>query len=63
MSENINISSPVKVVSDSKEAVAFELMKHISSFEGKSEDEMSKREYWLTLYHQSIKAVRGQAPQ
>ena len=57
--ESISISGPVDIVSDSKQAVALELMKHISACE-KADDELTRtRAYWLTLYRQCYKATSG----
>lgn len=39
------------------EAVAFDLMKHIGSYE--ENKPISTRDYWLTLYVQCLKATRG----
>lgn len=57
--ESISISGPVDVSSDSKQAVAFELMKHISGCENADGDKTETRAYWLTLYRQCYKATSG----
>ena len=58
MSDNINISSPVKIESDSKARVAFELMEKIVR---NTSDEAQRKDktYWLTLYRQCYKATNG----
>lgn len=57
-SENIAVTGPVKVVSDSPSRVAYELMNEIAHNEGKKSTEKT-REYLLTLYRQCHKAVNG----
>ncbi|HWR79127.1 MAG TPA: hypothetical protein VN303_02895 [Pseudomonas sp.] len=57
--ESISISGPVDVSSDSKQAVAFELMKHISGCENADGEKTKTRAYWLTLYRQCYKATSG----
>ena len=57
--ETISISGPVDVSSDSKQAVAFELMKHISGHENAEGEKTKNRAYWLTLYRQCYKAASG----
>lgn len=58
MSENINITSPVKIESDSKARVAFELMEKIVR---NTSDETQRKDkaYWLSLYRQCYKATNG----
>lgn len=48
----------VRVVSDTKSQVAFDLMKHISSYQPE-EVKVKDRAYWLTLYRQCYKAANG----
>lgn len=56
--QSMSISSPVKVESDCKQRVAFDLMSRIDSHI--SLDRAQKdRKYWLTLYRQCYKAVSG----
>ena len=57
--ESLSISGPVDVSSESKQAVAFELMKHIASCEKADEVQTKTRAYWLTLYRQCYKATSG----
>ena len=60
MADKMSIEGPVKVqTTDASPArVAFELMKYLNSV-GSTEEERSKREFWLTLYCQCHKAARG----
>ncbi len=52
-----------KSVIDSKERVAFDLMREIFSYESESERvQPDPRTYFLTLYQQCLKIVRGQSP-
>ena len=55
------MTEKVEIKSDSPSRVAFELMSHIASYENISKEEKGKREYWLTLFHQSMKATKGHA--
>lgn len=57
--ESISISGPVDISSESKQAIAFELMKHISNCEKADDDKTKTRGYWLTLYRQCYKATSG----
>ncbi len=57
--ETVSISGPVDVASESKQAVAFELMKHISGCEQADDARTKTRAYWLTLYRQCYKATSG----
>lgn len=57
--ETISISGPVDVSSESKQAIAFELMKHISGFEQAGDEKTKTRSYWLALYRQCYKATSG----
>ena len=50
----------VRIVSDAKAQVAFDLMKHISSYHPE-EEKVKDRAYWLTLYRQCYKATSGDA--
>ena len=59
MSDDIRITSPVKIKDNSKERVAFNLMEHISNLDNASDSEKSNRNYWLTLYRQCYKASSG----
>jgi hypothetical protein len=55
--ESVSISGPIKVTSDAKERVAYELMNIISHCEGGKKD----REYYLRLYCQCWKATNGKS--
>jgi hypothetical protein len=57
--ESISISGPVDVSSESKQAIALELMKHISGHEQADDEKTKTRAYWLTLYRQCYKATSG----
>lgn len=59
MNEAITIKSPIRVESDSKEQVAFDLMKHIARDDKRCDGERGDRKYWLTLYHQCLDATSG----
>lgn len=58
--EHLSVSGPVTVESDSKQRVAFELMKHIGveCFHTDKEAQQTK-DYWLKLYRQCYKATKG----
>lgn len=60
MADKMSIEGPVKVqpMDASPARVAFELMKYLNTV-GSTEEERSKREYWLTLYCQCHKAASG----
>ena len=58
MADKIDINSPVKIESDSKARVAFELMNKIDSFVNVNSDQKDKK-YWFTLYSQCLKATSG----
>jgi len=53
--DNISVSGPVRIESDSRFRVAFELMDLISSIEDQEKD----REYWLSLFAQCVRATHG----
>lgn len=57
--DSVSISGPVDIASNSKQAVAFELMKHIANWEDGVGAQMKTRAYWLTLYCQCYKATNG----
>ncbi|WP_106406899.1 hypothetical protein [Xanthomonas sp. SHU 166] len=59
MSNDMRITSPVEIQSDSKARVAYDLMTFIGDkFES---GDKSNRDYWLTLYSQCYKAACGQS--
>lgn len=55
---SIRVQGPLNVQSDSKYRVAFELMEKIASYDD-TDSEVRNREYWLTLYAQSLAVVKG----
>jgi len=58
--ETLSVSGPVSVVSDAKQRVAFDLMKHIGIECYKTDQEAQKtKDYWLKLYRQCYKAANG----
>jgi len=58
--ETLSVSGPVSVVSDAKQRVAFDLMKHIGNacFDTDKASQKTK-DYWLKLYRQCYKAANG----
>lgn len=58
MADDVRLSSPVSIQSDSKSRVAFDLMMFIG--DNIETGDKSDREYWLTLYTQCYKAANGQ---
>lgn len=56
--DNVSVSGPIDVVTDSKQRVAFDLMKLIDAH-SPVELERQKKDYWLTLYRQCYKAASG----
>jgi hypothetical protein len=59
--ENVNITNPIEVQSDTKARVAYDLMLLISRKEDDTADGKKTRDYWLTLYSQCHKAASGTA--
>lgn len=57
-SESVNVTGPVRVQSECKQRVAYDLMNHISHYE-KMESSSRDRSYWLKLYRQCQLAVDG----
>jgi hypothetical protein len=55
--DSVSVSGPVKVISDAKERVAYDLMTTISHCEGGKKD----RDYFLTLYSQCWQAASGES--
>lgn len=55
---NMHISNPVKIESDCKQRVAFDLMNRIDNHSLLERTQKDKK-YWLTLYRQCYKAVDG----
>ncbi len=57
--ETVTISGPVNVASDSRQRVAFDLMKAID-FCASVKSEQKDRKYFFTLYRQCYKATNGE---
>lgn len=60
MADSRSVSGTVQVDHSSAEEAAFKLMVHISGYESESTGSKD-RTYWLTLYHQCIKATSGRS--
>lgn len=56
--QNMKVTSPVKIESDSKQRVAFDLAMKISDHSGLKFEQKDKN-YWFTLYRQCYKATNG----
>jgi hypothetical protein len=57
MADDMRISGPVSIKTDSASRVAYDLMRFIGeTIEG---GDRSDRDYWLTLYRQCYKAANG----
>ena len=56
--QSINVTSPVKIQSDCKTRVAFDLMEKIAR---QTSDETQRKDtkYWFRLYNQCYKAADG----
>lgn len=52
---SVNVSNPVRIESDNKARVAFDLMEKIARFENRNDT--GDRDYWLKLYVQCNAAV------
>lgn len=59
--DNVSVSGPVRVQSDSKERVALELAELIASHSD-LEFKQKNETYWLTLYYKCWRAARGGTP-
>ena len=63
MSDEMRITSPVSIKTDSSSRVAYDLMLLIGSEIETGQDsqngDKSNREYWLSLYRQCYKATQG----
>lgn len=59
MSDEMRITSPVEIQSDSKARVAYDLMMFIG--DQIEAGDKSSRDYWFTLYNQCYKAACGQS--
>ena len=58
MADKVTVSGPVEVAHASAESVAFNLMDRIAAHTA-TNTEKASREYWLKLYVQCRKAVKG----
>lgn len=56
--ENINITQPVEIKTDSEARVAYDLMVFISHRENIDDTKKKSRDHWLTLYYQCRLAAR-----
>ncbi len=59
MADSTSISGAVKISHDSAARVALDLMERISTRENPTKEQQASREYWLTLFHQCMKAASG----
>jgi hypothetical protein len=59
MADDVHVTNPVSIESDSKTRVAFDLMQRIANHE--RDQPTSDRDYWLKLYTQCYKAVSGRS--
>jgi hypothetical protein len=59
MNDKIATGNPFEIKDNSKERVAYDLLEKIASYDSREKSEGMKREYWLTLYHQCLKATSG----
>lgn len=59
MGEKFEIKQPVEIKDNSKERVAFDLMKAIEYYDSRADTGRKDRKYWLTLYSQCLKATSG----
>lgn len=57
MTDDVRLSGPVSIQSDSKSRVAYDMMMFIG--DSIESGDKSNREYWLTLYSQCYKAANG----
>lgn len=58
MADKIEVTSPVKIESDSKSRVAFDFMNKIVTYTATDEQKKDKN-YWFTIYRQCYKAADG----
>lgn len=56
--QNMKVTSPVAIESDSKQRVALDLASKIDSYSQVDRVQKDKK-YWFTLYRQCYKAVEG----
>lgn len=57
MSDDVRVSGPISINSDSKSRVAFDLMIFIANSE--RDQPRQDRDYWLKLYNQCYKSASG----
>lgn len=64
MSEQVKISNPIKIQDDSDSRVAFDLMQFVANAEREKDmmGESNPRDYYLTLYQQCLRVVKGKSP-
>jgi hypothetical protein len=60
-SESVSVSGPVRVHSDSKERVAFDLAQLIASHT-RMEFDQKNETYWLNLYAKCLRVTKGGLP-
>ena len=58
MKDDVSISGPVRIESDSKARVAYDLMIKIDTY-NQVKSEQKDEKYWLTLYRRCSKTVDG----
>lgn len=57
MTDQVQVSGPIKIEDNSKERVAYDLTKTIAQYAAK---ETQKNEvYWLTTYYRCLRIVQG----
>ena len=56
--QKVDVTSPISIMSDSKQRVAYDLMNKIDSYSNIKSDQKDKK-YWFTLYRQCHKAVNN----
>ncbi len=56
--ENVHVTGPVDIKSESEARVAFDLMVFIANRETTTEEQKRSRDHWLTLYLQCRRATR-----
>lgn len=60
MSDDIRVTNPVKIVSDSPQRVAFDLAMQVHHYEPNTN--ARDREYFLKLFSQCLHVVHGGSP-
>ena len=60
MSNDLKVSGPIEIKDNSAERVAYDLMGRIAYAEdGNQKQESNPRDYYLELYYQCLKTVKG----